>query len=150
MRIKETIEKIVDSGNKEKMYKLNDMLDELICDLKIKDPTMYHEYKKCLYEIAYGKILSSDMAFEIVEHMKPYHEKWTIEETNNLKREHNLSNIRDEDFYVVLNSMYNDYCKVFGDDDIKVYVDMTVAFIDDEDAKKDKVYDYFTTIPKKD
>ena len=58
--------KIIDKGNIEDMYKLNEMLDELICDLKEQKPKLYKEYKKQLYELAYGNVILEDKAIEIV------------------------------------------------------------------------------------
>jgi len=78
--------------------------------------------------------------------MKPYGEKWTIKETENMQRQRGL-NFREPDFYVVINSAYNDYNDLFGDD-IEKYVRFTNDFINDEDGKKDKVYLYFTIIPE--
>lgn len=44
MKIKKMLEVIIDKGKTEDMYKLNDMLDELICDLKEKQPKLYKVY----------------------------------------------------------------------------------------------------------
>jgi hypothetical protein len=51
------------------------------------------------------------------------------------------------DFFVVINSAFNDYRDLFGDD-LSNYVKFTDEFINDEDAKKGKVFKYFTTIVK--
>ena len=48
-----------------------------------------------------------------------------------------------------MNSTYNDFHNLF-DEDISKYVEYTKSFIKDEDAKEDKVFLYFTTIPKRD
>lgn len=57
------------------------------------------------------------------------------------------NNIRPIDFWVVMNSAYNDYKDIF-EDDIAKYAMFSYAFINDEDAGKDKVYNYFTKIVK--
>ena len=41
---------------------------------------LYKEYKKELYELAYGKVILEDKAKEIVENMKPYGEHFKLEE----------------------------------------------------------------------
>lgn len=149
MKTKEYIEKIIENGKPEDMYKLNEMLDDLICDLKQDNPDLYKEYKNELYEMAYGYVLNQEMAEEIVKNMKPYGMKWTIEQTSDVKRDYGIDDsIRKIDFFVVMNSAYNDFHNLF-DEDISKYVEYTKSFIKDEDAVEDKVYKYFTKIPKK-
>ena len=41
---------------------------------------------------------------------------------------------------------YNDYKDLFNED-IESYIRFTIDFIKDEDAKQDKVFLYYTTIP---
>ena len=48
-----------------------------------------------------------------------------------------------------MNSAYNDFRDLF-DKDIEAYARYTKNFIMDKDAKEDKVFLYFTTIPKRD
>lgn len=149
MKTKEYIEKIIENGKPEDMYKLNEMLDDLICDLKQDNPDLYKEYKNELYEMAYGYVLNQEMAEEIVKNMKPYGMKWTIEQTSEVKRDYGIDDsIRKIDFFVVMNSAYNDFHNLF-DEDISKYVEYTKSFIKDEDAVEDKVYKYFTKIAKK-
>jgi hypothetical protein len=47
-----------------------------------------------------------------------------------------------------MNSAYNDYHDLFAEN-VDYYVKYTNNFIKDEDAVDDKVYYYFTMIPKK-
>lgn len=61
-----------------------------------------------------------------------------------------ITNANDYDFYIVMNSMINDYNEVIDKDDIETYVKMSNAFINDEDAVKNKVWKYYTTIVKED
>ena len=67
MKIKEMIETVISKGKTEDMLKLNDMLNELICDLKVENPKLYREYKKELYDSAYGLVMMDGMAIDIVE-----------------------------------------------------------------------------------
>lgn len=46
-----------------------------------------------------------------------------------------------------MNSAYNDYKDIFTDE-VDKYAMFSYAFINDEDAGKDKVYNYFTKIVK--
>lgn len=148
MKIKEMIHKIIDSGNTEKMYKLNEMLDDLICDLKETDPEKYKEYKMCLYEMAYGKVLNEEMAEKWVKDMKPVGLHFTMEETTNAMRQMGY-NCDQLDYFVACNMMYNDYFKTVKDDN-ELTFKLAYEWLDDEDAVKDKLYDYWKYIVKKD
>ena len=143
MKVRNYIEKIVEKGRPEDMEKLSEMLDELICELKITKPALYEHKKRCLYEMAYGKVLTESMAEDLVNNMRPYHLHWTLDQTNKVKREHGIpSSVRDLDFFVVMNSAYNDYRDLFGED-VDKYVRYSTLFILDEDYKENKVYNYF-------
>lgn len=146
MDIEEIIQVIVDNGRIEDMHELSDILEDTIEILQEYYPDKYKKYEIKLYEMAYGKVLNKKMAKEIVSKMRPFSEKWTMEETENIQREFGL-NFRDTDFYVVINSAYNDYNDIFRDD-VEKYVRFTNDFINDEDAKQDKVYLYYTIIPE--
>lgn len=146
MDIEELIEKIVDDGRVDDMHKLSEILEETMEHLKHCDEEKYKKYEMCLYEMAYGKTLNKAMAEEIVSGMRPYRMKWDLRETQKIQDEFGVGNIRDIDFFVVMNSAYNDYRDLFGED-VEMYVKFTLDFIEDEDAKEDKVFKYFTTIP---
>ena len=47
-----------------------------------------------------------------------------------------------------MNSLVNDYGKVIDKEDTNTYAKMARSFILDEDAKKNKVWIYFTKIVK--
>ena len=87
------------------------------------------------------------MAEEIISKMQPYHMRWTLEETREVQNQYGLDNIRDIDFWIVMNSAYNDYRDLFGDN-IEMYARFSKDFIQDEDAKDGKVFLYFTSILK--
>lgn len=148
MKVREYIKKIVDNGKQEDMEELSNMLDDLICDLKEQKPKLYKKYKDELYEMANGKILNDEMAYKWVNNMKPEGEHWTIEETTNAMA--NLGyNCNKIDFYVVANMMYNDYYNLVKDDE-ELALKMAYMWLDDEDAVKDKLYEYYKHIPKED
>ena len=148
MKVKEMLAKIIEKGSIEDMYKLNDMLDELICDLKEQKPKLYKDYKTQLYELAYGNVILEDKAKEIVEHMKPYGERYTIDDTKNIKDNYSLKHEL-SDVYLVINSLYNDYYDLLEDND-DMYIKMTKLWLNDTDAVDDKVYKYFMNITKDD
>lgn len=148
MKIKEMLAKIIDKGNIEDMYKLNDMLDSLICDLKEQKPKLYKEYKKELYELAYGNVILEDKALEIVERMRPFGEHYSMEDAKEIKDEYSIKHST-SDVYLVVNSLYNDYHELLQEND-DMYAKMTKLWLNDNDSVEDKVYLYFTDIPKED
>lgn len=145
MDIEEIIQKIVDNGRVEDMETLSDILEDTMEEIEKYDKDCYDKYLMELYKMAYGNVLNREMAEEIVSKMRPYGQRWSLEETKRLQEQYGIDNVRTSDFYVVINSGYNDYKDLFGDD-IEKYVRFTMNFINDEDAKPDKVFLYYTTI----
>lgn len=146
MDIEEIIEIIVDNGKIDDMHILSTILEDTLKKVKEYDEDCYKEYEMELYKMAYGSKLSKEMADKIIWKMKPYGMKWDIEETKKIQEQYGLEDIRPIDFFIVINSAYNDYKDLFNDD-IEMYVRFTNDFINDEDAKQDKVFLYYTTIP---
>ena len=143
--IKEYIRKIVDDGSIEEMYKLSDTLDEVLHTLKQYDESLYDKYKMELYGMAYGDVLNEEMAKDIILKMRPYGEKFSLEQSKEIQERYGMNSINPIDFWVVINSAYNDQRDLLGDN-IEMYAIYTKNFIMDEDAKKGKVFKYFTTI----
>jgi hypothetical protein len=146
MEIEDYIEKIVDNGRVEDMKELSDMLEDTMEIINKYDEQCYKEMEMKLYKMAYGNVLSKKMAEEIVHKMKPSGMRWTFEETKDLQRQYGVDNINSVDFFVVINSAFNDYRDLFQDN-VEDYMKFTIDFIEDEDAKQDKVFLYYTTIP---
>lgn len=148
MKVREMLEVIIDRGRNEDMVKLNEMLNDLICDLKEQKPKLYKEYKKELYELAYGRTITPDKAKNIVNKMLPYGEHYNMEYADEVKDrysiKHNIS-----DIYLVINSLYNDYHELLEEND-EMYAKMTKLWLSDSDSVEDKVYEYFCNIPKED
>lgn len=147
MKIREYIKKIGENKKIEDMQELGDMLADIIYSTKESHHDLYEKYKMKLYKMAYGEVLTEDMAKDIVHEMKPSGEHWSIDQTSEVKKQYGLNNISDVDFYTVMNMAWNDYKDIFGDN-LEMYVNYSKAFIEDEDAKKGKVFIYFTKIPK--
>lgn len=145
MDIKEYVERIVDNGNVQDMHKLSEILEDILETLKDYDKNHYKKYEMELYKMAYGTNLSRPLAEKIVSKMKPYRMRWSLDETRRLQEQYGIDNIRDVDFFVVINSAYNDYKDIF-DEDTELYIKFTLDFINDEDAKEGKVFTYFTQI----
>ena len=145
--IKKYIKMIVDNGKQEDMECLSDILCDVLYILKDEHYDKYEKYKMKLYGMAYNYKFNEEMAHEIVEDMKPKGEYWDLKTTTTVKNEYSL-NVDDYTFYVVMNSLVNDYYEAINPDEVETYVKMAYAFINDEDAIKDKVWKYFTIIPK--
>ena len=148
MKIREYIDKIGENRKPEDMQKLGDMLSELIYMTKESHPEIYEKYKMCLYGMAYNYKFTKEMAEEIVEDMKPRGEIWSYDTTTQVKNQYGLNSINAEDFYIVINSLGNDYGDVISTDETETYIKMAKAWIDDKDAKENKIWIYFTKIPK--
>lgn len=145
MEIEDYIERIIDNGNVENMHKLSEILDDTMEIIKEYDEECYKKYEMELYKMAYGTTLNRQIAEEIVNKMRPYRMRWSLEETQSLQDKYGLNDIRPTDFFVVINSAYNDYKDIFNED-IEMYIRFTKDFIYDEDASNDKVFKYFTTM----
>ena len=148
MEIKKYIDKIVLNNKKEDMEYLSELLEEIIYKMKESHYEMYEHYKMCLYEKAYGKKLSEEMAHEWVESMANTGEHWTIEETTNAMRKLNY-NLDIIDFYVVANMMYSDYFELVQEDEL-LALKLAKKWLEDKDAVDDKLYNYWKYISKED
>ena len=146
MDIEEYIEKIVDNGKIEDMETLSELLEDTMEIIKDYDKECYKKMEMQLYKMAYGSHLNRTMAEDIVNKMRPFGEKWSYEETKNMQRQRGINDIDEPSFYTVINSGYNDYNDLFNED-TESYIRFTIDFIKDEDAKQDKVFLYYTTIP---
>lgn len=147
MDIENLIDKIIDNGDLESMKNLSEILEDLMELIEQYDEKCYKKYEMALYRMAYGNVLNREMAENIVSKMKPYGMKWSMDETKQVQEQFGISNIRPIDFFVVINSAYNDYKNIFNED-IESYIKFAMDFINDEDAKDDKVFLYYTTIVK--
>lgn len=142
MEIERYIRKIVNDGDRSEMEELSDILVEVVDIIKKYDEDCYDEYKKKLYKMAYGNQINEEVAKEIVREMKPAGQRWSINETEQMQRDYGMDNIEPVSFYLVMNQGFNDYRDVFGDN-LDTYIRYAEAFICDEDAKPNKVLNYF-------
>ena len=144
---REYIDRIIGSNSSNKMSDLKDLLIRTIEDVREMNEDKYYEIEDELYEIVEGKVLTEYRAREIINNMLPYGMHWTIEDTEKIRKSRQFDDINAIDFWVVMNSAYNDYKELFNDD-IDMYADFADLFINDEDAIDNKVYVYFTKIPR--
>lgn len=143
MEIKKYIEKIIKSDSEEK----KDKMIEWMCYVFDRADISKEEVETSLYELAEGKVLNEERAKHLIEKMKPTGMKWTLEETENVRRQYGYEDIRPVDFWIVMNSAYNDYSDLFNEN-IEYYAKFSKDFIKDVDANEDKVYYYFSMIPR--
>lgn len=146
MEIEDYIEKIVDNGRVEDMKELSDILEDTMEIIQRYDEQCYKEMEMKLYKMAYGNVLNRKMAENIVHKMRPTGMRWSYEETKDLQRQYGIDNINSVDFFIVMNSAFNDYRDLFQDN-VEDYIKFSIDFIEDEDAKKDKIFLYYTMIP---
>lgn len=144
---KEYIKKILASGDD---HKHHEMLEYIECLLKkIEDEEEKECMERWLYEISEGRILNEMKADKLISKMKPFGKKWELADTENIRLNSGpgYEDIRPVDFWIVMNSAYNDYNDIFNDT-VDYYARFSKDFIKDPDAVEDKVYYYFTMIPK--
>lgn len=144
--LKKYIQMIIDNGKPEDMEKLSDMLEEVIYYLKETNRAKYDKYKTKLMGMAYDYRFTEEFAKDIVDKMT----KGEIWDMNTVKAVMKNYNVNEDycEFYIVLNSLANDYGDIISTEDVETYIKMAKAFIDDPDAKEHKVWIYFTKIPK--
>lgn len=128
--------------------KISDLIDMLMCDAKEENYELYEHIEGELYEMVYGKKISEEMAKEWVEDMEPIGRYWSLEETsgamNNLGYNHDKI-----DFFVVANMMKNDYADLTKEDDM-LALKLAHDWLNDEDARDCKLYQYWKYVVKKD
>lgn len=148
MDVKEMLEKIIERGKQEDMYKLNDMLDELICELKEEKHELYEHYKMCLYEMAYGGKIDENVAEKWVKSMQPIGMHWIMSETTDAMKQldYDCDKIS---FFVAANMIYNDYYNAVKEDE-SLALKMAYDFLNDEDAVDNKLFKYYKYIVRKD
>lgn len=145
--IKNYIEKIGESRDISKMQRLGEILEELIYMTKEHHHDLYKKYKLELKEMAYGQVIDEETAVEWVKGMSPYHEHWTIEQTYEAMQNLNY-NLDKIEFYVVANMMYNDYYNIVKDD-VTLALKLAHDWLKDDDAKENKLYNYWKHIIRK-
>ena len=142
MKTREYIQKILTDDTK------NEQMINLICemmeDLKEKDEK---EYKRRIYEVSEGRVLNEDKARYLIEKMRPFGKKWELNETEDVRNAYGYNDLRPVDFWITMNSAFNDYNDLFKDN-VEWYAKFSRDFIKDEDAVDDKVYYYFSMIPR--
>lgn len=127
--------------------KLSDIIDMLMCEIKENTPKLYDHIETELYESAYGKVVSKEMAINWVKSMKPIGMHWTMEETTDAMKSLGYS-CDSIEFFVVANMMYNDYYSLVNEDE-ELALKLAYSWLKDEDSKDHKLYRYWKNVIKK-
>ena len=138
--MKEYINKIVKIGKPEDMECLSDIMVDLLYDVKETDANEYKKYKRKIKGMAYDYTIDEELAKEIVEDMKPLGEYWDM---GTIMAAIEPDTHRAIDMYVVMNSLVNDYKEVINPENVDTYIKMAHSWIDDVDAKENKIWRYF-------
>lgn len=148
---KKSLEKIDLNANKEEII---DIIEMLMCDIKDKNYELYEHICDELYETAYGKKISDEMAEKWVNALVP-RAKWTKEEVESVATSSGLSQIPINCLYVLMNMLYSDNSKIYGSGDdtesIEKYIQGVKDWFFDQDLKIDgeeKLYNYYKYIFK--
>lgn len=128
---------------------MNNLFIELLDTVKEdENKDMYNYAKMEIYEMVYGTKISEDCANDWVKSMLPVGLHWTMEETTNAMQ--NLGYSCDKiDYFVVANMMYNDYYDLVKENE-ELALKLAKDWLDDEDSKEDKLYEYWKHVIKKD
>lgn len=147
MEVKEYLKKIIEKGDRNDMEELSEIFDKAIYKVKDCDEKWYEDKKIELYEMAYGKVIDEETAKEWVKSMEPVGMHWTMEETTNAMQNmgYNLDKLQ---FFVVANMMYNDYYNITKDNE-ELALKLAKDWLEDKDAKEDKLYCYWKYIIKR-
>lgn len=136
---KKLIKKIIKDGKEDDMLYLEELLNDLICDLKITNNEWYKQIENEMYKKVYGKHLSEELAKEGVSCMENKDgskgQHWSIEETNSL-----AGNYDKNDFYATLNMMFSDYFNPRFD--TNTYIELAKDWLNDKDIE-DKILKYY-------
>ena len=143
-KYEEVVDMIVMREKGGDMHEYKEIMEELMEELEKKDKELYDKTMHKLEDVAYD--ISLDEAKKIVINMKPFGEHWTYDQVKNYIEQKGIYNCYIK-YYMVMNMMYNDYYAVavnYGhQDDADFFFQLSIAFINDEDAKPHKVVKYF-------
>ena len=77
-------------------------------------------------------------------------EHWNMEQVKKLMTQRGIQH-NPAEVYAIMNALYSDYCKVlkkYGMNSPELYLDLSMAFLNDKDAKPGKAYNYYEYITK--
>lgn len=152
MKLKELYEE----ANKRTDYKkiMEDWIcifSELLTEIQLDKPKLEKMVLSDLYVTLFGEHFNKENAQEAVDGMENEDgttgEHWSFTETTRIASENRVSweTFNEYDWYYVLNMVYSDYCKIFGDD-LATYVKLAKAWLNDVDVPEGKAWRYYTEV----
>ncbi len=123
---------------------LEGVINSMLEDLDSEKSPLVNKYEDLICEMLY--YIDEDEAIEIVKHMKPFGEVYTIESVEDTLTKSGINYDDIIEYYLCMNMFYND-CKTYPESkrlDINEFcLEMSKLFINDSDAPKYKVEKYF-------
>lgn len=153
MKAKEYVWKILEEDNEAKEKEMMDIVFKAVKHVKHCDKKLYENIEMELYVLCYGYHLTDEICKEWVSHMENEDgtkgEHWNIDETNSVARQYkiDLDKCTHYEWYATLNMMYSDYYGSVSND-VNSYVRLAQAFLNDDDAKPHKLFNYYMHIVK--
>lgn len=134
------IKEILHGEHRDAKECLEDLMIDMIDDLKHTDYDEYLRIEHKLYKSVYGEHLNAELAHHWVEQMQnkdgTHGEHWTMEQTNQYAEHYDKA-----DWYAVMNMMYSDYYNPRFDTDI--YIALAKDWLDDADVGPGKTLHYY-------
>ena len=121
MENKEYIMKFLSLTEDKKKEEAAAVVCEMLDSMEEEDKEWYDQK---IYETVEGKVLTEARARTLINNMTPMGMKWELAETETLR---NDQSIRPVDFWIVMNSAYNDYHDLFAEN-LDYYVKYTNNF----------------------
>lgn len=142
---KKLIKEIIKKGQSMDMEKLEDILTDVLDDIKVYDPHEYKEIEYKMYTMVHGDHLDEELARKWVGSMENKDgtkgEHWTYEQTSQYAGKHDRW-----DYYSVLNMIFSDYFNPKFD--TTVYAELANDWLSDPDVPSGKTLRYYWFVVK--
>ena len=154
MDIKELYDEVCKKSNyKELIGEWIYIFCDLLAEVKTENPKLEKMVMNDLYTSIFGEHFSKENAEEAVSKMEnedgSVGEHWSLSETTRIANENRITfdMFNENDWYYVLNMVYSDYCKIFGND-LQTYIKLAKAWLMDADVPEGKAWRYYTQVVK--
>lgn len=152
MYLKEIMDSVKGTPNSTNvMVEWQDIIIDLMEELKVSKPKMYNRFYDKFYRSVYGDHFSEEMVMKAVKGMENVDgtmgEHWTIEQTTSVAKQTGImfDKFNKYDWYYVLNMMYSDYSKLFNSN-TDTYIKLAKAWLEDPDVEEGKAYRYYKEV----
>lgn len=149
MMLKSDIRHIIEHGKPEDMYKLEELFNDVVEDLRESDEDEYCEIVYKVHKIAYGGHLGEDLAKKWVDSMEnkdgTHGAHWSWDEVDKIRKQY-APETDEGDFYAAISMMYSDYYN--SRFDTATYAQLAKDWLDDKDVGGCKTLKYYMRIVK--